>query len=215
MITNTLPIHPYSGLRALAVLPSGRPVWPVMGGAVDDGGDGKTSDNGDGGEGQGDGGQSRTFSQDDVDRVVEQRLARERAKYADYDQHKAAAAELEKLRESQASDAEKAVTQARKDTEAQVRGELEPRLNRLEVALRVGLPDDLGAKVLSAAKRLVGATPEELEADAKEFFATAPINPPPTSPRVTYDQGARRGGSDTPSVARGAELYARRHGNRT
>lgn len=31
-----LPTHPWTGLRALAVLPSGRPVWPVLGGADDD-----------------------------------------------------------------------------------------------------------------------------------------------------------------------------------
>jgi hypothetical protein len=41
-ITNTqpaeLPIHPYTRLRALGLLPSGRIVWPVLGGAEDDAG---------------------------------------------------------------------------------------------------------------------------------------------------------------------------------
>ncbi len=31
-----LPIHPFTGLTALGVLPSGRPVWPVLGGAPDE-----------------------------------------------------------------------------------------------------------------------------------------------------------------------------------
>ena len=44
---HVLPVHPATGLTALAVLPSGRIVWPVMGG------DGT----GDGNDGQGDGGQ--------------------------------------------------------------------------------------------------------------------------------------------------------------
>ena len=49
--TLTLPIHPFTGLSALAVLPSGRIVWPVMGG--DGTGDGDTG-NGDDGAGEGD-----------------------------------------------------------------------------------------------------------------------------------------------------------------
>jgi len=47
------------------------------------------------------------MTQAEVDRIVKERLARERAKYADYDQLKAAAAELEKIRESQLSETEK------------------------------------------------------------------------------------------------------------
>ncbi|GIH26058.1 hypothetical protein Aph01nite_43680 [Acrocarpospora phusangensis] len=32
----TLPVHPWTGLRALAVMPSGRVMWPVVGGSGDD-----------------------------------------------------------------------------------------------------------------------------------------------------------------------------------
>lgn len=52
------------------------------------------------------------FSQDDLDRVVGERLAR--AKPADYDEVKAKAAELDKLKEGQKSDLQKALDDAAK-----------------------------------------------------------------------------------------------------
>jgi len=209
-----LPIHPRTGLAALAVLPSGRVVWPVLGGSGDGGGDG--AGGGDGGgsggdAGAGDGGGGRTFTQADVDRIVSERLARERSKYSDYEQLKAKADELDKLREEQASETEKALKNARKEAEEQVRAQFEPQLLRLQAALKHGLPDELGARVLNAAKRLVGSTLEELEADAKEFFAAAPIVTEQRPP--SFDQGPRGTGSakTAPTVASGAELYAQRN----
>ncbi|EEX49269.1 hypothetical protein GCWU000246_00001, partial [Jonquetella anthropi E3_33 E1] len=50
----------------------------------------------------------KTFTQADVDRVVADRLERERKKYADYDALKAAKAELDKLKEGQMSELDKA-----------------------------------------------------------------------------------------------------------
>lgn len=48
----TLPVHPFTGVTAIAVLPSGRAVWPVLGGSGDgdaDDNDGQgTADNNDG-----------------------------------------------------------------------------------------------------------------------------------------------------------------------
>lgn len=152
----------------------------------------------------------KTFTQTDLERIVGERLARERSKYGDYDQLKTAAEELAKIKESQASETEKALKTAAKETEAKVRAELEPHMLRLEVALAKGLPPELGAKVLSAAKRLVGSTREELEADAAEFFTTAPItatNQPPD-----FDQGSRGGGgTGKATVSSGADLYAQRN----
>lgn len=262
---NELPFHPFTGLRALGVLPSGRPVWPVLGGAPDNGSGGSGAGGGEGGSsganaggtgggGQNAGGQSggsngagsgggnntggsgdnggeggKRFDQADVDRIVAERLGREQRKFADYDQLKADAAELAKIREASASDAEKAVGQARKEAEARVRGELEPRMNRLEVALRIGLPEELGAKVLSAAKRLVGTNIAELEADAREFFGTSPIQIGGQAGQQggqggaggggALDQGVRgrggNGGSGKPtSMAAGRELYRELRGGR-
>jgi hypothetical protein len=155
----------------------------------------------------------KTFTQTDLERIVGERLARERGKFSDYGDLKAAAAELAKIKESQATDTEKALKTTAKETEAKVRSELEPRMTRLEVALAKGLPPELGAKVLSAAKRLVGSTREELEADAAEFFSAAPITGiTGTTEPPNFDQGARGGsGTGKPTVSSGADMYAQRH----
>jgi hypothetical protein len=227
MTALSLPIHHFTGLRAIGVLPSGRVIWPVLGGAEGDGGSGgegagagAAGDGGgqDGGGKDGDGKSSdKTFTQADLDRIVADRLGRERGKYGDYEQLKSAAAELEKIKEAQASEAERTAKQAAKDAEAKVRGELEPQMTRLEVALALGLPEELGKRVLSAAKRLVGGTREELEADAKEFFAGSPIQVgQQQSNGGSFDQGSRGGsGTGKPTLASGADLYAQRHGNKT
>lgn len=214
MTARDLPIHPTTGLCALGVLDSGRIIWPVLGGADEGGeggGSGDAGDDGGQGEGGNDGKSDRTFTQADLDRIVAERLGRERSKYGDYDQLKAAAEELAALKDAQASEAEKATKQAAKDAEAQVRRELEPQMLRLQVALAHGLPEELGKWVLSAAKRLVGGTREELEADAKEFFAASPINAGQQG-NGGFDQGTRGGsGTGKPTVASGADLYAQRH----
>lgn len=241
-----LPIHPYTGLQAIGVLPSGRLVWPVKGGSGEGGSDGGAggagangggtgggSGSGDGGGagagggtgGQGGGTDNKTFTQAEVDRIVGDRLAREKSsKFGDYDALKAAAEELAKIKEQNASDSEKAIGQAVKDAEAKVRAQFEPQMLSLQAALQVGLPEELGKAVLSAAKRLRGATAEELAADAREYFATAPITVPAGGQGGGqnggqggaggggFDQGARRtGGGGTATVATGADLYAQRH----
>lgn len=93
---------------------------------------------------------ARTFTQEDVDRIVAERLRREREKYADYDDLKAKAAaadasksELQKLAERLAA-AEKRLQEA------------EVKALRAEVAAAKGVPADL----------LHGSTKEELEAYA-------------------------------------------------
>jgi hypothetical protein len=220
----SLPTHHFTGLRAIGVLPSGRVIWPVLGGSGEGDGGGPGSGSGSGSDGAGDGGgqngsggnndggqsSDRTFTQAELDRIVSERLGRERGKYADYDQLKAAADELATIKEAQATETEKALKAAAKETEARVRGEIEPQMLRLEIALAKGLPEELGKRVLSAAKRLVGSTREELEADAGEYFTAFPIAAVQTVD--DFGQGARGGGgTDRPTLASGADLYAQRH----
>jgi len=216
----TLPIHPRTGLLAVGVLPSGRIVWPVLGGSGEGDGGGSGSGDGDGPKDGNAGGTppaDKTFTQADVDRIVADRLGRERGKFQDYDQLKAAAEELNQLKDAQASEAEKATKQAAKDAEARIRGQLEPELMRLRAAIAHGLPEEFGKRVMSAAKRLVGTTQEELETDAAEFFAsTAPIDAGPPSPAPTFDQGARGGaGTAKATVASGREMYRELLGKKT
>jgi hypothetical protein len=55
----------------------------------------------------------RTFTEDDVNRIVGERLGKQKAQFRDYDDLKAAKDELDKIKASQQTDAEKA--QARAD----------------------------------------------------------------------------------------------------
>ena len=64
-------------------------------------------------QGHGDG---KTFTQDELNRVVSDRLARERGKYADYDDLKKQAAKLQKIEDAQKSELERA-QEARKAAE--------------------------------------------------------------------------------------------------
>lgn len=94
--------------------------------------------------------QPETFTQADVDRIVRERVKREREKFADYDDLKAKAEGAKTLEDRVA------------EIERQAR-ESETRAMRAEVANAKGLTP-------TQAKRLVGATREELEADADELL---------------------------------------------
>lgn len=101
-----------------------------------------------GGEGQQE--QPQTFTQAEVDRIVRERVQRERAKYADYDDLKAKAGQSTSLEERVAG-----LEAAARDAES--------RALRAEVANAKGLTP-------MQAKRLMGSTREELEADADELL---------------------------------------------
>ena len=104
-----------------------------------------------------------TFTQADIDRIVADRVKRERAKYADYDEVKAKAAQFEQLDSAAKSEVEKATERAAA-AEAKL-AKAEADATRLAVAMSKGLTE-------SQAKRLVGSTREDLEADADELLAT-------------------------------------------
>lgn len=93
----------------------------------------------------------QTFTQADVDRIVRERVKRERDKFADYEDLKARAGSASTLEERVAE-----IERQARDSEA--------RALRAEVANAKGLTP-------SQAKRLVGSTREELEADADELIA--------------------------------------------
>lgn len=93
-------------------------------------------------------------SQEALDKIVQSRIARERAKFADYDELKAAADKLKTFEESQKTEAQKA--QERLDAAEKRAVELELKADRAEVAAAKGVPVEL----------LNGSTREELEAAA-------------------------------------------------
>ena len=97
-------------------------------------------------------------SQEDFDKAIQTRIARERAKFADYEQVKADAAELSKIRESQ-----KTADQKQQEALAAAQRELaDLRIakDRAEVAAAKGVPAGL----------LSGSTRDELEAAAEALI---------------------------------------------
>jgi len=129
MSDSTLPIHPRTGLAAVGFRKSGTPIWPILG-ASDDGGDPPAGDPpaSDPPAGDPPADPPKSYTQADIDRAVEARLARERGKFKDYDDLKAKAARLDELEGANASDLEKAVKTAQDETRAAVAREYGERL---------------------------------------------------------------------------------------
>lgn len=129
----------------------------------------------------------KTFSQSELDRVVEQRLARERAKFADYDQIKADAAELAKIRDAEKTELQRAVERAE---------EAEKRVTEAEYkALRNKIAADRGVPASS----LTGSTEDELTASADELIAWRDQNKSTqtTAPKRINSGGLKSGASGT------------------
>lgn len=141
----------------------------------------------------------KTFDQADVDRIVENRLSKERAKYADHAELKAKADKFDALEAENKSEAEKA---NEKTAAAEKRAaEADLRAARLEVAVEKKLSP-------AQAKRLVGNSKEELEADADAAIEDGtfkvdggsgadPPKPPPTNkPKPDLKTGSDPTGDD-------------------
>lgn len=98
--------------------------------------------------------------QAELDKIIEARLARERAKYADYGDLKAKADEFDKAQDASKSELQKAADRAAKAEAAATQAQRDAW--RAQIALDEGLTP-------TQAKRLVGDTREELLADAQEL----------------------------------------------
>lgn len=98
-------------------------------------------------------------SQEDFDKAIQARIARERSKFSDYDELKAKAekfAEWEDAQKTEAQKAQEALEQAQKEL-----AETRLKAARAEVAAEKGVPVEL----------LSGSTREELEASAEALIA--------------------------------------------
>ena len=98
-------------------------------------------------------------SQEDFDKAIQARIARERAKFPDYEELKAKAAKLAEIEETNKTEAEK--TAERLAAAEKRASELELRSIRAEVAAAKSVPAVL----------LSGSTQEELEASADALIA--------------------------------------------
>lgn len=191
MSHNELPIHPTTGLRALGYTSRG-PIWPAIGGSEDhEGGNDGGSNNGgqqaagqSGSDGAGTGdGFTPITSQEELDKVLGKRLDRERAKFPDYDQLKADAAELKKIRDGEKTELQR---------EKEAREAAEARADKAEfAALRSEVARDKGVPAAS----ITGTTKEELEASAEELLAWRGDAGKPTKPAKNTNAGQLKSGA--------------------
>lgn len=176
-------------------------------------------------EGQGGTERPLTMTQAELDRIIGDRLARERAQQADqraeYEALKAKAAKLDELEDATRTEQQRLadkLTKAEKAREEAERRAAEAgvELLRTRIAADTGLPSPL-------AVRLRGASEEEIRADAAELLAamgTAPAAEPPAEakpPRLPdFAQGVRTSSnSDSPTVESGMDLWRQLHGGKT
>ncbi|MDR1206701.1 MAG: DUF4355 domain-containing protein [Peptococcaceae bacterium] len=132
----------------------------------------------------------KIFSQAYVDKIIKDRLEKERKKYADYEDLKAKAAQLSEIEAKKLKDAgefeellkqERAAHAAELEKQKAVLEALEAEKKDKETeALRLKIAAEKGIR-LELADRLRGDTEEEIRADAEAMSAFfAPANPDPS-----------------------------------
>lgn len=133
-------------------------------------------------------------SQDELNRIIQDRVARERAKYDKFDEYKAAAERLKELEDSQ-KPAEQLADEKIAEIESKYQA-LQDELAAKEKALKAVELDNLRSKVavdkgLPSAwvDRLRGETREDLEADAEALLAALPQSQSANSFRPTSNSG--------------------------
>lgn len=139
-----------------------------------DGGDG------DGGSGEGNEPEPKSFTQEQVDQIVEKRLAKERGKYKDYDELKSKAMKLDEMENAGKSELDKL-----KESNAALRKQIDDAAAEKqhaewvsEVAKDKGVPAEL----------LRGSTKDELEAHAD--LLQAALHPASKPPQVRNQTGS-------------------------
>lgn len=165
-------------------------------------------------------------SQEDLDRIVGARLAREREKYADYNDLKSKATEYDKALEAAKTEQEKAVEAARREGETSALERANSRLLNAEAralaaeakfrnpALAVRAIDLAGVKVSddgSVDAEAVKAKLKELS-DAEPYLVDdgkAKAKPDPSQGRGTGSSGSRL------TDLSGSDLYDRLHPKKT
>lgn len=104
----------------------------------------------------------KTFTQAELDAIIQDRLTRERQKYADYEKLKAAAAELDKIKQSQMTETERLTKAASENERRAIAAEgriaqTEIKADFVEKALAAGVVDIKLAYLAAQADGLLGA----------------------------------------------------------
>lgn len=151
------------------------------------------------------GGGERTFTQPELEAILGDRLARERAKFADYEDLKGKASKYDEYQASQQTDLEK--LQGQYEELLGKHSQTEHRLRITRAAAKHGLSED-------AAAFLHGETDEEVDAAAAKLAAltSAATNGGESDGghrRPDPSQGQGSSGDGANSIAAGADRYRR------
>jgi hypothetical protein len=214
---NTLPIHPSTGVRALAVFPSGRVCWPVRGGS-DDQGQAQSQAGEQDAQGQQSGDRQDGGKDWQAEAEKWKSLARKHEGAAKTNAD--AAKRLADMEEASKSETEKAVSAARREAEEAVRAEVrrERVLDRIEVLAAKDFADaeDARLRLGTRADEFVGKD-GEVDSDAVRAALAQLLKDKPHltargdgRPKGDVDQGARPTSKPDPTPGRGrlAAAYA-------
>lgn len=165
----------------------------------------------------------KTFTQAEMERILGTRLEKERAKFADYDALRAKAGELDKLRESNQSEMEKAVAGAKAEGMSEATARANQVLVRAEARAQAAAASfhnphdaarllDLSAVVVTpdgdvdveAIKKLIEETVRE-----RPYLIKSDEKSAPRAPRKDPAQGARPGEKPSGAAAGMAEALRR------
>ena len=127
-----------------------------------------------------DGGEPKSFTQEQVDQIVEKRLAKERGKYKDYDELKSKAMKLDEMENAGKSEIDKL-----KESNAALRKQIDDAAaekQHAEWVSEVAKDKDVPAELLR------GGSKEELEAHAD--LLRAALHPASKPPRVKNQTGS-------------------------
>lgn len=187
-------------------------------GGSEGGSGGSGGEGGSGGGSGGDGGEKKftpITSQEELDKVLGPRLARERSQFKDYDQLKADSEELQKLRDADKSDNQKAIDTAKEEGRAEIRNVLaqERVATALEKALAGRTPDVAALMTLDRSKFVKGdgADTDAITAWVAEHSTEAPAGG--ITPK-DKGQGQRGEGAGGGTVQAGRDAYESRHGKK-
>lgn len=134
-------------------------------------------------------------TQEDLNTIIETRLARDRARYSDYEDLKAKAARADQLEADLGTDAEKAAKKARDEERAKANSEWTPRVVRAEfkAAAKGVLTEDQTKALLEdldLSKYVTDKGDPDDEKIAKKVAAFAPAGgAPPVQPPRQLGQG--------------------------
>jgi|SRR6478752_7301931 len=128
-------------------------------------------------------------SQEELNRIIADRVARERAKFKDYGDLKSKASKLDEIEQAQKTELQR--IQERSEAAERRAAELERDLVRSQIAIAKKLPAEL-------ASRLRGDTPDELEADADKLLALVKAS---TTLKPDLTQGSHGGSAVTADPA--------------